>query len=86
MDRGTLTRIYERRARHVNRKNIPYLGFDELVTRLGACALEHVIFGTVKGADPAYSYQLFLSPDASRVVACLGVRAQRERPAHTTPD
>ncbi|WP_345566571.1 hypothetical protein [Nonomuraea rosea] len=78
--------IYRRRARLTHRKDIPSLGFDEAVTQLGTCGLQHLILGIVKNTQSDYRFQLFLSPDASRVVACLGVGRQGEHPAHTTPD
>ncbi|SDI62839.1 hypothetical protein [Nonomuraea jiangxiensis] len=66
--------------------NVPSLGFDEAVTQLDTCELQHLILGMVKSTEPAYHFQLFLSPDASRVVACLGVsRNQWEHVARTTP-
>ncbi|MGW0809244.1 hypothetical protein [Nonomuraea sp. NPDC002799] len=76
-----LTRAYQRRARLTHRLEIPSLGFDEAVTLLSGCGLQHLILGVVKGTDPAYHFQLFLAPDASRVVACLGV-SQQARKAH----
>ncbi|GAA2878394.1 hypothetical protein GCM10020220_080260 [Nonomuraea rubra] len=81
-----LAKIYQRRARLTRRMGIPSLGFDEAVTQLGACGLQHLILGIVKSTESDYRFQLFLSPDALRVVACLGVSKQRERSAHTTPD
>ncbi|GAA3008505.1 hypothetical protein GCM10017559_33580 [Streptosporangium longisporum] len=68
-----LISIYRRRARHTRRKNIPTLGFDEAILNLEACGLEHLNLGIVPSTPSAYHFQLFLSPDSSRVVACLGV-------------
>lgn len=76
-----LTRTYQRRARLTHRLEIPSLGFEEAVAQLSSCGLQHLILGIVKSAELAYHFQLFLSPDASRVVACLGV-SQRARQAH----
>ncbi|MEV0830847.1 hypothetical protein [Nonomuraea rubra] len=81
-----LTRIYQRRARFTRRMDVPSLGFDEAVTQLGACGLQQLILCIVKSTESDYRFQIFLSPDASRVVACLGVAKQRARPARTTPD
>ncbi|MEU8252127.1 hypothetical protein [Nonomuraea sp. NPDC048916] len=78
-----LTRTYQRRARLAHRLEIPSLGFEEAVAQLSSCGLEHLILGIVASTEPAYHFQLFLSPDASRVVACLGVSG---RARHTTPD
>lgn len=64
---------------------IPSLGLEEAVAQLSSCGLQHLILGIVKSTEPAYHFQLFLSPDASRVVACLGV-SQRARQARTAPD
>lgn len=79
-----LTRTYQRRARLTLRLEIPSLGVEEAVAQLGSCGLQHLILGIVKSTEPAYQFQLFLSPDASRMVACLGV-SQRARQG-TTPD
>jgi hypothetical protein len=76
-----LTRTYQRRARLTHRLDIPSLGFEEAVAQLGTRGLQHLILGIVKSTESAYHFQLFLSPDASRVVACLGV-SQRARQAH----
>ncbi|MEU6715961.1 hypothetical protein ABZ897_31225 [Nonomuraea sp. NPDC046802] len=76
-----LTRTYQRRARLTYRLEIPSLGFEDAVARLSSCEFQHLILGIVKNTEPAYHFQLFLSPDASRVVACLGV-SQRASKAH----
>ncbi|MGV9773377.1 hypothetical protein [Streptosporangium sp. NPDC003464] len=81
-----LTKIYQRRARLTRRMDIPSLGFDEAVTQLCSYGLQHLILGIVKSTESDYRFQLFLSPDASRVVACLGVNKQRARSACTAPD
>jgi hypothetical protein len=81
-----LTKIYQRRARLTRRMDIPSLGFDEVVTQLRSCGLQHLILGSVMSTESDYRFQLFLSPEASRVVACLGVSKQRARSAHTPPD
>ena len=81
-----LTKIYQRRAHLTRRMGVPSLGFDEAVTQLGSCGLQHLILGIVEGAESDYRFQLFLSPDASRVVACLGVNKHQERSARTTLD
>ncbi|WP_344208124.1 hypothetical protein [Nonomuraea bangladeshensis] len=80
-----LIRTYQRRARLTRRKNVPPLGFDEAVTQLEACELQHLILGIVRSTEPAYHFQLFLSPDASRVVACLGCQLQPPV-AHRSPE
>ncbi|MEV5895659.1 hypothetical protein [Nonomuraea fuscirosea] len=76
-----LTKTYRRRARLTRRMDVPSVGFDEAVTQLGAFELQHLILGIVRSTESGYRFQLFLSPDASRVVACLGVSPQRQRPA-----
>ncbi|MEU6723171.1 hypothetical protein ABZ917_05600 [Nonomuraea wenchangensis] len=81
-----LAKTYQRRARLTHRMDIPSLGFNEAVTKLDTCGLQHLVLGIVKDAESAYHFQLFLSPDASRVVACLGVSKQGERSARTTPN
>ncbi|MEV0306568.1 hypothetical protein [Nonomuraea fuscirosea] len=81
-----LTKTYQRRACLTRRMDIPSVGFDEAITQLSACGLQHLILGIVKSTESDHRFQLFLSPDSSRVVACLGVSTQRERSARTTPD
>lgn len=71
-----LTKIYRRRAHLSHRMNLPSLGFDEAVAQLSACGLQHLILGLVRSPGSGYRFQFFLTPDASRVVACLGVRKQ----------
>ncbi|MFI7135683.1 hypothetical protein ACIBQ1_59255 [Nonomuraea sp. NPDC050153] len=83
---ASLTKTYQRRARHTRRMGIPSLGFDEAVAQLDTCGLQSLILGVVKSAESAHHFQLFLSPDASRVVACLCVDNQWERSSRTTPD
>ncbi|MEV0309329.1 hypothetical protein [Nonomuraea fuscirosea] len=78
-----LTMTDRRRARLTRRMDIPSVGFDEAVTQLGACGFQRLILGIVRSTESGYRFQLFLSPDASRVVACLGVSPQRQRPART---
>ena len=68
-----LVHIYRRRERLTRRQAIPSLGFSEAVSRLQSCGLDEVLLGYAKSAEPRYHFQLFLTVDASRVVACLGV-------------
>ncbi|MEU6742628.1 hypothetical protein [Streptosporangium sandarakinum] len=65
---------------------IPTLGFDEVVTRLGARWPRYLILGIVKSTASYHRFQLFLSRSASRMVACLDVSGQRARSARTTSD
>lgn len=53
-----LTRTYQRRARLTRRKNVLPLGFDEALTQLKACELQHLILGIVRSTEPAYHFQL----------------------------
>ncbi|MEU1394157.1 MULTISPECIES: hypothetical protein [unclassified Nonomuraea] len=77
-----LTKTYQRRARLTHRLEIPSLGFEEAVAQLSACGLQHLILGIVKSTEPAYYFQLFLAPDASRLVACLGISRRARKPHH----
>ncbi|GAA2665021.1 hypothetical protein GCM10010412_041010 [Nonomuraea recticatena] len=69
--------IYRRRERYIRRKGIPSLGFAEAIEDLKACDFAQVLLGYVKSDQLPYHFQLFLAPDVSHVVACLG--ASRDR-------
>lgn len=73
---GSLARIYGRRLRHTQRTGIQTVGLERAVQLLG----QHdrpVRLGQVKAADGRWVFMLFLTEDASALVACTGVR-QRE--------
>jgi hypothetical protein len=53
---------------------IPTLGYAEALHSLRVSDLEEVlVWAVTRHRDPAYHFQLFMSPDKSRVVACIGV-------------
>lgn len=69
-------RIYERRLRHTRRTGIQTVGLERAVQLLGRHG-RTVRLGQVKAADGTWVFILFLTEDASALVACTGVR-QRE--------
>jgi hypothetical protein len=64
---------YERREAHTIARGIPTLGFPEALASLRGLGTEPVQLGQVTVTDPPYLFMLFLTADASSVVACLGV-------------
>jgi hypothetical protein len=68
-----LAQSYARRLAHLDRTGVPTAGFADAVDALRAHGAAEVLLGSASVADPPYHYQLFLSADADRVVACLGV-------------
>ncbi|MFC6022722.1 hypothetical protein ACFP2T_42025 [Plantactinospora solaniradicis] len=76
---GDLVTTYHRRERHTRTRGIRTLGFVQAVNRLASAeGLGELLLGQVGGAGTAWVYQLFLTPDGSRVVACLAVHQARE--------
>ncbi|MFG1871355.1 hypothetical protein [Micromonospora arborensis] len=76
---GALVTTYRRRERHTRTRGIRTLGFVQAVERLvSAEELGKLLIGQVGGAGTPWFYQLFLAPDASRLVACLAVSQDRE--------
>ncbi|MFC6373992.1 hypothetical protein [Nonomuraea thailandensis] len=80
---GDLRSIYARREEHIRALGIPSVGFAEAVRNLEACELDRVLLGGVMCTRPPYWFAVFLSPDRSRVVACLGVS---QDPVHRSKD
>ncbi|MFG3701674.1 hypothetical protein ACGF5C_27745 [Micromonospora sp. NPDC047620] len=68
-----MVRIYRRRERHIKARGVSSLGFAEAVQALTDAGHLPLRLGSVAAADPPYHFQIFLSADASTVVACLGV-------------
>lgn len=68
-----LARIYSRRAEHVAAIGLENGGFDRALADLNACPTGTVRIGQVTDHTERRHYQLFLSPDADHVVACLWV-------------
>jgi hypothetical protein len=64
---------YERRESHTVANGIPTLGFAEALAELRTLGPRTVQIGQVTVADPPYVFMVFLSEDASAVVACLGI-------------
>ncbi|MCG5469690.1 hypothetical protein LADH09A_003609 [Micromonospora sp. LAH09] len=74
-----LLTTYRRRERHTRTRGIRTLGFVQAVDRLvSAERLGELLIGQVGGAGTTWFYQLFLTPDGSRLVACLAVSQDRE--------
>ncbi|MFI6482555.1 hypothetical protein ACIBH1_31795 [Nonomuraea sp. NPDC050663] len=76
---GSLFSTYRRRERLTRTKGVDSLGFASAVALLEACEFEQVLVGYVQGGEPPYHFQVFLAPDATRLVACLGVPLARRR-------
>jgi hypothetical protein len=64
---------YERRETHTVASGIPTLGFAEALAELRSLGPRTVQIGQVTVTDPPYVFMVFLSEDASAVVACLGI-------------
>ncbi|TQS13332.1 hypothetical protein [Microbispora hainanensis] len=80
-----LVGIYRRRERLSRRRGVSSIGFADAVVRLDTCGREFVLVGYVKGVTPAYHFQVFLSADASRVIACLGISQEHPPLAGPAP-
>jgi len=68
-----LANSYARRQRAMERTGTPTVGFPEAVQALRAYTPGEVLLGSVTLDDPPIHFQLFLTPDADKVLACLGV-------------
>jgi hypothetical protein len=68
-----LARSYTRRARHMERIGNPMLGGAEAIDVLATAGDRPLRVGEAKIENPPTHFQLFLSADASRVVACIGI-------------
>lgn len=70
-----LHRTYARRLRRAQGINRPSLGFEEAVENLAANASQDLLIGYIDDRERGgYYYQLFLTPDLTRVVGCIGVK------------
>jgi hypothetical protein len=72
---------YERRAVRTVAEGTPTLGFADAVAALRRIGTQPVRLGQVTVTEPPYVFMVFLSGDASTVVACLGID-QAGRPDH----
>lgn len=68
-----LARSYSRRARHMAKIGTPMLGGDDAIARLQISGDRPLRIGEAKVEDPPTHFQLFLTADGNRVVACLGI-------------
>ncbi len=68
-----LARSYSRRAQHMAKIGTPMLGGDDAIARLQISGDRPLRIGEAKVEDPPTHFQLFLTADATRVVACLGI-------------
>ncbi|MEV0127105.1 hypothetical protein AB0H83_01370 [Dactylosporangium sp. NPDC050688] len=68
-----LARSYSRRTQHMAKIGTPMLGGDDAVASLRVSGDQPLRIGEAKVEDPPTHFQLFLTADASRVVACLGI-------------
>ncbi len=74
--------IYRRRAEHCARRDIRTVGFPEGLRRLADAGEQPVRLALVDSTQPPYHFQVFMAPDLSTVVACVGVA---KRGSKTTP-
>jgi hypothetical protein len=68
-----LARSYSRRAQHMAKIGTPMLGGADAIAELQVSGDRPLRIGEAKVEDPPTHFQLFLTADASRVVACLGI-------------
>ncbi|GGM58731.1 hypothetical protein ACFFX1_51205 [Dactylosporangium sucinum] len=68
-----LARSYARRAQHMAKIGNPMLGGAEAIEQLQASGDRPLRTGEAKVEDPPTHFQIFLTADASRVVACIGI-------------
>ncbi|GAA2605780.1 hypothetical protein GCM10010399_41010 [Dactylosporangium fulvum] len=68
-----LARSYSLRARHMAKIGNPMLGGDEAIRQLQASGDRPLRTGEAKVEDPPTHFQIFLTPEADRVVACIGI-------------
>jgi hypothetical protein len=68
-----LARSYSRRAQHMAKIGTPMLGGDDAIAQLQFAGGRPLRIGEAKVEDPPTHFQLFLTADATRVVACLGI-------------
>ncbi|MEH0982046.1 hypothetical protein [Micromonospora sp. CPCC 205556] len=73
---STLAPAYRRREAITRGRGIPTLGFAVAVETLDALGDQPVRLGGVRQLEPPYHFQLFLSADATSVLACLAVDQQ----------
>ncbi|QRP44312.1 hypothetical protein [Amycolatopsis sp. FDAARGOS 1241] len=74
--------VFRRRQRSALRAGQPSIGFDQGLRDLDAYEGAHLVLGHVDDRPRGgYYFQLFLTPDLSRLVACFGVKpSSRVRP------
>jgi hypothetical protein len=68
-----LARSYSLRARHMAKIGNPMLGSAEAIEQLQTSGDRPLRIGEAMVEDPPTHFQLFLTADASRVVACIGI-------------
>lgn len=78
-DGTRLLSIYKRRWKHAGKAGQPSTGFAQALRDIEHFSGDALVLGYVDNrGDDGYYFQLFLTPDSSRLVACLGVK-----PSHT---
>ncbi|MFB9408106.1 MULTISPECIES: hypothetical protein [Dactylosporangium] len=68
-----LARSYLRRAQHMARIGTPMLGSAEAIDVLQTAGDRPLRVGEAKIENPPTHFQLFLTADATRVLACIGI-------------
>jgi hypothetical protein len=76
-----LAGIYDGRRRRTEHKGIATIGLGEAIARLEGRVPGAVRLGKVVSASRDWVFVLFLSVDASEVIACTGVRQSAKGPA-----
>lgn len=77
-DRTRLLSIYKRRWKHVGKAGQLSTGFMQALTDIEHFSGDALVLGYVDNrGDEGYYFQLFLNPDSSHLVACLGVKPSR---------
>jgi len=70
---SNLAATYRRREAHTRKLDIPTLGFAEAVETLGALGEQPIVLGSVAQEGSPRSFVIFLAPDATSVISCIGV-------------
>ncbi|MGK5445069.1 hypothetical protein ACSNN7_25025 [Micromonospora sp. URMC 105] len=76
---SNLASTYRAREAITRDRGIPTLGFAAAVETLYALGEQPVRLGGVTQVDPPYYFQLFLTADATSVLACIGVDQQHQQ-------
>lgn len=74
MPAARLHHTYARRLRRLQKLDRPSLGFEEAVDSLAECGSQDLLVGSIDDRKRGgYCFLVFLSPDLTRVIACIGL-------------